>query len=71
MTKPKTAKNPFDRKELRVTTLNDRRRTDVAVDASRAKYTPCKPFVDARFAVAPGHVGEFARAGIGRYLEDA
>lgn len=40
-----------------------------AIDASRAKITIAPPFVDRRFAADPGHVGAFARAGIGRYVD--
>lgn len=39
------------------------------VDASRARITVCAPFVDRRFTADAGHVGEFSRAGIGRYVE--
>jgi hypothetical protein len=43
-------------------------RDAIPVDDSRARITKAPPFVDARFAPSAGHIGEFSRAGIGRYV---
>jgi hypothetical protein len=39
------------------------------VDMSRAKITIAPEWRDLRFVADPGFVGEFATAGIGRYVE--
>ncbi len=44
-------------------------RAAVPVDMSQARITVCAPFVDRRYVPDAGHVGEFSRAGIGRYVE--
>lgn len=61
----------IDRAELIVDRLMraPAKREPVKVDSSRAKITACPPFKDTRFEPAPGYVGEFAAAGIGRYVE--
>ena len=70
MTAPKTRRDQRDRRELVIGQLVRQRTVDTTpVDDSRARITVCPPKPDTRFAPAPGHVGEFARAGIGRYVE--
>ena len=71
MTAAKTARNPPSRPELSIGGINRKPAEPVSVDASKARITRCAPFVDRRFTPDAGYVGEFAKAGIGRYVDEA